>query len=158
MDLVRSLLEEKHARNKIVLADTCHAGKLITRGPGAKDERAIAVMPYVAQMAREPDRIPEGMAFLVAADTNRKAVELSRWSNGAFTHILLRGLSGDADGFQGAGKRDGIVTLGELRAYMASQLPEQTSVVLGKPIHPMIAVTTGDEAINALPLVRVGRE
>jgi hypothetical protein len=98
------------------------------------------------------------MAFLVAADSDRKAIEHSTWSNGAFTYVLLRGLNGEADGYQGAGPQDGVITLGEIRAYMASKLPAETAHVLGKAIHPCMAVTTGDTAINDLVLARPGNK
>ena len=55
---------------------------------------------------------------MVGADTDRQAIEHTSWSNGAFTHILLKGLKGEADGYQSAGVKDGVVTMGELKEYM----------------------------------------
>jgi len=144
MDKVRSSLEEKRARHTVVFADTCHAGKIITRGVGG-------VSHYVQDLGTNQN-VPEGMALLVAAAADRQAIEGSAWSNGAFTHILLEALRGKADGYLGAGAQDGRVTLGELRAYMQSRMPAETLKVLGKGLHPSIAVTTGDEAINDLQL------
>lgn len=37
---------------------------------------------------------------MVGADTDRQAIEDTSWSNGAFTHSLVNGLNGAADGFQ----------------------------------------------------------
>ena len=34
MDRVRAAFEDRKARNVVLLVDTCHAGKLITRGEG----------------------------------------------------------------------------------------------------------------------------
>lgn len=42
MDRVRAALEERKSKNVILLADTCHAGKLITRGDG---NRGISIVP-----------------------------------------------------------------------------------------------------------------
>jgi hypothetical protein len=42
MDRVRASLEEHQAKNVIVLADTCHAGKIITRG-----EKGISIVPHI---------------------------------------------------------------------------------------------------------------
>ena len=97
MDHVRRSLEEKRARNVILFADTCHAGKLITRGDGS---RGISIVPNIKQQ-----NVPKGWVFMVGADTDRQAIEHSSWKNGAFTHSLIKGLNGKADGFQSAGAK-----------------------------------------------------
>lgn len=155
MDKVRRSLEEKNAAHVLVMADTCHAGNIVTRGikVTAKD---ISIMPAVDEM-KTRQTIPEGMAFLLGADVDRKAVEISSWSHGAFTHILLKGLEGAADGFEGSGAKNGIITFGEIKAFMASDLPTQTERILGKAIRPVTAVASGDQSINDLPLIRPAR-
>ncbi len=151
MDKVRDSLEEKNARHIVVFADTCHAAKLITRG--TKGIAGVTVAG--AFVGNQP--LPRGTVLMVAAETDRKAVEDAAWSNGAFTHVLLRGMRGAADGFQAAGPQDGIITVGELRSYLASMMPEETDRVLGKALHPTIHVTTGDAAINSLQLVKTSQ-
>lgn len=143
MDYVRRALEERKSKNVILLADTCHAGKLITRGDGS---RGISIMPDLNRIARER-KVPKGWVFMVGADTDRQAIEHSSWSNGAFTHSLINGLNGAADGFQSAGAKDGVVTMGELRAYMTAVMPDETQRVLGVAKHPVITTTTGDPDI-----------
>ena len=146
MDKVRTALEERKSKNVILLADTCHAGKLITRG-----SRGISIVPKIEQMKREK-RIPKGWVFMVGADTDRQAIEHSSWSNGAFTHSLVKGLSGKADGFQSAGAKDGVVTLGELKEYMNVSMPDETQRVLGVVKRPVITTNTGDPHIWDLTL------
>ena len=146
MDRIRRTLEERNARNVIVLSDTCHAGKLITRG-----ERGLSVIPRIKRM-QEQNQVPKGWVFMVAADTDRKAVEHSSWRNGAFTHCLLQGLSGKADGFQSVGPKDGTVTLGELREYLRTAMPDETQKVLGVAKHPLITTSSGDPSIWNLTL------
>lgn len=141
MDRVRSALEEIGAKNVLLLADTCHAGKLITRG-----ERGISIIPQIARMKREK-RVPKGWVFMVGADTDRQAIEHTSWTNGAFTHILLKGLRGEADGFQSAGAKDTVVTMGELKAYVSAQMPDETQKVLGVAKRPVITTSTGDPDI-----------
>ena len=150
MDRVRGTLEERRARNVVVLADTCHAGKLITRGNG---EGAKGVRPYLAKLQKDK-KIPRGWIFMVAAEADRKAVEHSAWSNGAFTHCLLEALGGKADGYQGVGKKDGVVTMLELRTYLSSEMPEKTQKVLGVAKRPIITTSTGDSTIWNLDLIR----
>jgi len=146
MDRIRDTLAERKVRNVVVLADTCHAGKLVTRG-----ERGLSVVPGVQHM-QQREQVPKGWVFMVGADADRKAVEHSSWQNGAFTHCLLQGLGGKADGFQSAGRKDGTVTLGELRAYLTTAMPDETQKVLGVAKHPLITTSTGDPDIWNLTL------
>ena len=95
---------------------------------------------------------PKGWIFMVAADTDRKAIEHSSWTNGAFTHSLVKGLSGTADGYLSAGPKDGTVTMGELRAYLNSAMPDETQKVLGVAKRPVITTSSGDPGIWDLSL------
>lgn len=146
MDKVRTALEERKAKNVILLADTCHAGKLITRG-----KRGISIVPQIDKMQKE-QRVPKGWVFMVGADTDRQSIEHSSWTNGAFTHSLIKGLNGEADGFQSAGTKDGIVTMGELKDYMNIFMPNETQKVLGVAKRPVITTSTGDPDIWNLTL------
>ena len=146
MDRVRATLEERKSRNVILFADTCHAGKIITRGA-----RGLSIVPQIDKMRRKKD-IPKGWIFMVSADTDRQAIEHSSWTNGAFTHCLINALTGAADGYQSAGPKDGTVTMGELRAYLTSVMPEETQKILGIAKWPVITTGTGDIDIWKLTL------
>lgn len=146
MDKVRDALEERRPRNVVLLADTCHAGKLITRGV-----RGISIVPEIDKMHREQD-VPKGWIFMVGAETDRQAIEHSSWSNGAFTHCLLNALSGGADGYLSSGAKDGIVTMGELRVYLNNVMPDETQRVLGTAKRPLVTTSTGDPDIWNLTL------
>jgi len=146
MDRVRAVLEERKVKNVVVLADTCHAGKIITRGG-----RGISVVPEIEKLRRER-KIPKGWVFMVGADTDRQAIEHTSWTNGAFTHCLIKGLSGEADGYESVDVKDGIVTMRELRAFMNTVMPGETQKVLGTAKRPVITTSTGDPAIWDLSL------
>ena len=96
--------------------------------------------------------MPKGWIFMVSAETDRKAIEHTSWSNGAFSHCLLKGLSGKADVFESVAPKDGVVTMGELRSYLQSAMPEETHRVLGVAKHPLITTSTGDPEIWNLSL------
>ena len=51
-----------------------------------------------------------------------------------------------------AGPEYGIVTMGELRAFMNSAMPDETQRILGVAKRPMITTSTGDPAIWDLSL------
>jgi uncharacterized caspase-like protein len=149
MDRVRTVLEERQARNVVVLADTCHAGKLITRGE--KGIGGVAMGGYVTKLGQDA-KVPKGWVFMVGADTDRQAIEHSSWSNGAFTHCLLQGLSGKADGYMSVDAADGVVALRELKEYLNTAMPDETQRVLGAAKHPIITTSTGNPEIWSLAL------
>jgi len=146
MDRVRASLEERGVRNVLFFGDTCHAGKLITRGD---KENTMAV--YL-KAQRKKKKIPRGWIFMVGAATDRYALESSSWSNGAFTHCLVEGLKGKADGFESMGAKDGVVTMGELQGYLNTIMPEKTQKAFGVARRPLITTTTGDPTIWELSL------
>ncbi len=144
MDHVRDAIEEHGARNVVMLADTCHAGKLVTRD-GERDLGNLMVDQIEATPA-------PGWVFMVASAADRNAVEHASWSNGAFSHLLVRGLRGEADGFQSAGQVDGMITLGELKEFLRTAMPRETLRVLGAAKHPLVITTSGNPQIWDLPL------
>ena len=89
---------------------------------------------------------------MTVTDTDRQTIEATSWSNGAFTHFFVNGRNEAADGFQSIGLKDGIVTMGELRAYMNTVMPEETQKVLGVAKRPAITTSTGDPDIWNLTL------
>ena len=147
MDRLREDVEEQGAGNVVVFADTCHAGKLVTRD----NSKGIGVSPYLDKIEREK-KMPKGWVFMVGADTDRQAIEHSSWKHGAFTHCLLKALGGEADGFQSAGRQDGIVTLAEIKSFIDVNMPDQTQKILGVAKHPTFATSTGDPDIWQLTL------
>jgi len=148
MDRVVNTLRERGARNVVVMADTCHAGKLITRD----SKRNISIATIDSMTQQKP--VPRGWIYMVGAESDRQAIESSSWSNGAFTRVLLEGLGGEADGFQSAGPKDGIITTGELKEFLYSRMPDETQRVLGTAKRPTITTSSGDPAIWDLPLAR----
>jgi len=146
MDRVRTALEERKAKNVMIFVDTCHAGKLITRG-----ERNLSIVPGIQKM-RGGGAIPKGWIFMVGADTDRKSIEHTSWKNGAFTHCLVKGLSGEADGYLSVSPRDGIITMRELKSYLSDVMPEETQKVLGVAKRAVITTSSGDPAIWEISL------
>jgi hypothetical protein len=145
MDHVRNALAELNTKHVVVLADTCYAGGLAT-------QRGIQVVnPYLKKL-KEESPFPKGWVWMMGADVDRQAIEHSSWKNGAFTHVMLKALSGKADGFQGAGTKDGIVSLGELRAYMQTVMPDETHKVIGVAKHPTVITSSYDPEVWELSL------
>ncbi|MDP7129713.1 MAG: caspase family protein [Planctomycetota bacterium] len=153
MKRVREALREHEARNVVFIADTCHsAGVFTTRS--TKGIRVVGQSPFNSYV-RKIQRAGRGMAFLVAGDTDRKALEDSSFKNGAFTHFILAALRGSADGFKGSGEKDGIITLGEVVEFVRDRLPRETLDKLGHAQHPAFFFPTGDPTLRELPMSKI---
>lgn len=143
MDRVLQILEERNVKNVVMIADTCHAGKIIRAG----DPKAIGVIPALEKM--NTDRtIPNGWIFIASADSDRKAYEDKAWSNGALTHVLIEGISGQADGYQSLGPKDGSITIGELRGYVTDRMSEESLNILGARLTPLFYTTSTLSQLN----------
>lgn len=112
-EIVSSLQDNLVAERVVILADACYSGILTGLGlrGGGDQETGGAFLADIT--ASRP-----GVALLAASGTREAAQEGDQWGgHGVFTHFVLRGLEGDADGY-GSFPRDGKVSLGELFAYV----------------------------------------
>lgn len=122
-----SLLQDKfkniQALKQLIVMDACQSGGsvelLATRG--AAEEKAIA------QLSRSA-----GIHVMASAGSEQFATEFAELGHGLFTYLLIKALSGDADG----APKDGKVTIYELKGYLDDQVPEMTRKLKGKPQYP----------------------
>lgn len=119
-----SLRENLHAERVVIIADTCHSaaigGAIVRRGTG---NDAQAINAYLQEVSKAKG----GVALLTSAEANESAQESDQWSNGhgVFTHFLLQGMRGDADGY--GQPKDGVVTVGELFDYVCEGVKKATN-------------------------------
>jgi WD40 repeat protein len=122
-----SLLQDKlkhiKALKQLIVMDACQSGGsvelLATRG--AAEEKAIA------QLSRSA-----GIHVIASAGSEQFATEFASLGHGLFTHVLLRGLEGEADG----APKDGKITIYELKSFIDDQVPELTRKLKGSPQYP----------------------
>lgn len=111
------------ALKQLIVMDACQSGGsvelLATRG--AAEEKAIA------QLSRSA-----GIHVMASAGSEQFATEFAELGHGLFTYLLIKALSGDADG----APKDGKVTIYELKSYLDDQVPEMTRKLKGKPQYP----------------------
>lgn len=88
---------------------------------GATEEKAIA------QLSRSA-----GIHVMASAGSEQFAAEFAELGHGIFTYLLIKGLSGEADG----SPKDGKVTIYELKSFLDDQVPELTRKLKGKPQYP----------------------
>jgi hypothetical protein len=108
------------AQKVITIADTCHSyGFSGARADDPAQRGNNLINQYVARYAAKGQR-----AVITASDISEPSFEDVKWGDGhgVFTYFLLRGLKGEADK-----NHDGVVTAGELFAYLQREVPQATA-------------------------------
>ena len=107
------------AKRVLTFADTCHSYGFsgLRAGPGQKHANNL-VNQYLQRYASKGQR-----AVITASDISESSFEDAKWGDGhgVFTYFLLRGLQGEADR-----NHDGVVTAGELFAYLQQSVRQAT--------------------------------
>lgn len=122
-----SILQEKfkkiHALKQLIIMDACQSGGSVElmAARGATEEKAIA------QLSRSA-----GIHVMASAGSEQFAAEFAELGHGIFTYLLIKGLTGEADG----SPKDGKVTIYELKSFLDDQVPELTRKLKGKPQYP----------------------
>jgi WD40 repeat protein len=107
------------AQKQLVVLDACQAGGAVETFAmrGAAEEKALF------QLARAA-----GVVVLAATGSEQLAAEVAPLGHGVFTYALLKGLEGAADG---GTSPDGKVTVKELEAFLADEVPALTEKYRG---------------------------
>jgi hypothetical protein len=93
--------------SKVVLLDSCFSGRLAAKGVVEKEA-------FELPSAKVDE--PTGTVFLTASSGLERAYESQEIGAGVFTHYVLDGLFGGADG-----NHDGLVTVDELYQYVYAE-------------------------------------
>jgi hypothetical protein len=107
------------AKRVITFTDSCHSYGISGQALRASAAENNLVNQYLSRYASEGDR-----AVVTASDISQLSYEGENWGggHGVFTFYLLRGLEGEADA-----DKDGIVTAGELFAYVRDHVSDATN-------------------------------
>ncbi len=107
------------AQRAVLLIDACHSG--ITEG------REVDIEPASpAEFFSTLQENTRGFAVLSACSSLQIAHEVAMGAHGLFTHFLLHGLRGDADGCSANGNGKGYVTLTDLAVYVHTNVRKQS--------------------------------
>ena len=111
---------DKMQCKKLVFIDACHSG-------GAKAS-VSAINDAIIELTQKVD----GITTLTSSSADEISYEHANWQNGAFTEIILKGLSGKADA-----NTNGIITVNELYSYLENNVPDLVkSQYNGQTQHP----------------------
>jgi uncharacterized caspase-like protein len=105
-----SKIKNISALKKLVLIDACKSGGILLAS-----ERGVEERRAMAQLARAT-----GIHIIAATGQEQSASEVKELGHGAFTYVLLEGLSGKAK------REGGKVTVRGLLNYVEERLPEIT--------------------------------
>ena len=90
----------------------------------------------------------EGKVCLLASRPGQKAMEVEKLGGGLFTHYLLEGLAGAAQG--ALGERNDRVSVQELGRYLQAVVPEKAGEA-GHVQNPQIKVDSPGEVFLTKP-------
>jgi hypothetical protein len=120
------------AQKSLVLLDTCASGAFVTALSGTVTQlasaRDLSEKGAIDKLMRATGRA------VIAASTERQFALEGHSGHGVFTYALLEGLGGKADA---EGDRDGAITVDELSAYVAKEVPRITQQKWGYEQFPM---------------------
>lgn len=122
-DDINAIFDESPAKYKICIADACHSGSIL----GQKGTVEATLNKYYRTLAQASP----GTALLMSSKSSETSLESSGLRQGVFSHFLIRGLRGEADG-----DTDGVVTVQELYSYIYDNVRSytgmrQSPVILG---------------------------
>ena len=120
---LNELCQRVRAQKQLILLDACQSGGATEifsfRGP--IEEKAMV------QLARST-----GVALIAASGSKQYATEVASLGHGVFTYCLLKALEGDAD----TGISDQKITVGELRTFLETRIPEMSELYKGVTQYP----------------------
>ncbi len=111
------------ALKQVVIMDACQSGGSLTTLAmrGAGEEKAMA------QLSRSA-----GVHIFASAGSEQNAKEIEELHHGLFTYVLIKALSGEADG----SPKDQKITVYELKSYIDDQVPELNKQYNGSEQYP----------------------
>jgi hypothetical protein len=109
------------AQKSLIVLDTCHAGAFATASLGRLTNAVAARGGDLAEKGAM-DRLMRATGSAVIAASSEQQMALEGYEgHGVFTYAMLRGLYKEADT-----DSDGVVTVDELAAYVAKEVPRMT--------------------------------
>lgn len=113
-DEINAILANSPAKYKLLIADACHSGSLLAMKGG--EVKGILENYYSTLAQADP-----GTALIMSSKSEETSLESSGLRQGVFSHFLIRGLKGEADG-----DKNRVVSVQELFDYIMENVKKYT--------------------------------
>lgn len=113
-DEINAILANSPAKYKLLIADACHSGSLLAMKGG--EVKGILENYYNTLAQADP-----GTALIMSSKSEETSLESSGLRQGVFSHFLIRGLKGEADG-----DKNRVVSVQELFDYITENVKKYT--------------------------------
>ncbi len=123
---MKNMLSDIVANKQLVLIDACHSEASFKKNSNVM-RRGLAEQQAIYQLARS-----SGTVIIAACGADQTAKEFTKIGHGAFTYAFIEAIEGQADG----GRRDGKITVAEIKAYVEDRVPELTQKHSGTAQYP----------------------
>ena len=110
---INQIMENSEAKHKLCMIDACYAGSMTD----AKADFSASLQKFYSILDAEKG----GAAFILSCKNREVSLEDSGLRQGIFSHYLIRGLKGEADG-----DRNKIVSVQELFNFISQQVKTYT--------------------------------
>lgn len=118
-EFVNSVRDRVAAGRVLFFIDACYSAAALVQGGVAKGPENV--VPALRDVWRQQVNRPAVSLGFFSASANQRSWEDDALAHGVFTHFLLQGLRGGADGHAG-GALDNVVTAGELRSFLGDSV------------------------------------
>ncbi len=125
---IQKAISTARAKKVVLIVDACHSGG-VGLAPNIAQRGSYATLTN--KLLQELGQVRDGIAILSASSASEFSQEGQSWEgHGAFTHYLIRGLSGEADN-----NKNGLITIREVYEYVYRKVADDT----GGKQHPNLS-------------------
>ncbi|HXH91268.1 MAG TPA: caspase family protein, partial [Thermoanaerobaculia bacterium] len=136
-EFIHELRKWISARHVVIFIDACHAGGAIPDA-GSRGDNGNITERFRSVWKEQLLGTDSTFVAFLSAGSREVAWEDPALRHGVFTHYLLEGLAGAADG-KPFGDGNGIVTTGELYEFLRRQVAERTASAFPSKQTPVIS-------------------
>lgn len=122
-DELKQAFEACKARHKLLIADACYAGSLLSYNSmgDVLAARGSAIQEMLRKFYKDFENAAPGTAVILSSNSDDLSYEDNGIRSGVFSHFLMRGLAGEADD-----NGDGLVVLSEIATYVINKVSRYT--------------------------------
>ena len=114
-DDILGILNNSNAKHKLFITDACHSGSMLAQ---ARSPFTVALENFYSAY----NSAKSGTAVMMSSKKEEVSLEYGGLRQGVFSHFLIRGMKGEADG-----NFDKLITVTELYDYVSKNVKSYTS-------------------------------